>query len=790
MPKRKEGENITSGNSLIAYRINRGTGFLTGLFNRKTRTRFLTPSGRFGLSLDWEFTDPACRNLPFPEKRKKDNAREGIPYIGDIPGFKSVSFQADTVGVARQTADTGTALLVTASNDIFKITTGYGLENGGDRLRISLTIKNLTAKNILLNTLDYVLESVRLGAEWTDEYLLPTLGNSIVFTNDYVKNFREQCNKDDPRAGLHLSVSPCGLNMPYLMLYDGVKEEGLVVSEWLNKSRPGFFLKKNSADETASLGVQMFVSRVLWPGEAFHLGEIDVRLFQGSKYKAMESFGKRLVNDRKISVPEDIPQDCRRLISAGLPITDFSSRTGMLKDLKKIGVNAVYIAGHWRSGVFGSRLKCMQNPCVIMPYDGLYTPEPRLGGVRGQKKFLGAAHKLGMKVLCWITMSGISFEAEEVNAHPDWWIHDRQEWTEPQKWGGFPAGERRMLERKIKDHTLNRDYKEICGGNPLSPGWRRFFIDNIRSFVKAGYDGVFLDCLVHKSPDYASYPWYGETQDAEIDQMRELREDIRKIAPDFIFVGETFGFQSQRYVDICFETHHPMRPSRPLREDDSPELKNRYWTSRNFPKIGADKVQDYMRIQHLSKLPGARLLDYMICYGSNLPAGAEDGDKDESFAWMYACFSRDNNPLVSYGWKPYQTEGENEKPFSAREKSFWNEVRRMSRIRLTNRELTEGSMVFDAVHAGPAGVVHFARYFKPERTVILVNFNPHPVRAKVRFTNMKLLGMSPGRSYCLQDLLGQQRFPGVVSGRELSEGIAVSLPGYRAILLKIKERNQ
>ena len=772
-------------NSRLSLSVSKKSGDITGLKSLLTGTEFLSSGGSSSIALDAEVEDN--ENVRF--RRADSQSLEGLPSIIQTVSKKNLFHSGKTNLHYLNKKNGGIVLFMTSSNNIFQITREYCLPAGSDWIHIKLFIKNITEQDITLNEVEYGLEKVRIGEEWTDEYLLPTMGNSIVYTNDYVKNLRDRCNKDDPRTGLHLAVSPCGLNMPYIMLYGGKKKTGLILSECLNKSRPWFSLHRNVSTESASLRTNMFVYKVLWPGENHFLGEISIRLFRGEKYQAMKTFQQYIVKKQGISIPEDIPEGTENLVGCGLPIAPFDEMRKKLKELKDMGINCVYTAGQWHSGLYNSKIPYMQNPCVILPVNGLYTPEEKLGGVKAQKKFLNEAHRLGMKVICWITMSGISFEAQEVNEHPDWWIHDKEPWNTPGKWGDFSAEAQKRLEEVVKDRTINRDYGQICGGNPLSPGWRKFFIENLKSFHNFGYDGIFLDCLVHKSPDYASYPWYGECQDAEIDQMREIRHEMKKVAPDFLFVGETFGFQSQRYVDVCFDRHHPMRPSRPIRQDDSPEVKNTYWSARDFPKIDVSLIPEYFRISHLSKLPGARLVDYSIYYGSNLPKGTVPGDKEESFAWMFSCFCRDSMPLIFYFWKPYQSIEENKSQVTEQEKEFWKEVKRMISIRRKNRELNSGSMVFDGIHVGKSGVLAFARQYKSDVTLVLINFNSENVKTHARISKLSLLGLNVSSKYAVNDLLGGCKFSKKEwSGGELKKGMEVTIPRYRAVLLTIRKK--
>jgi len=227
-----------------------------------------------------------------------------------------------------------------------------------------------------------------------------------------------------------------------------------------------------------------------------------------------------------------------------------------------------------------------------------------------------------------------------------------------------------------------------------------------------------------------------------------------------------------------------------MREDDSPEVKDTYWAARNFPKIDVELIPEYFRLGHLSKLPGARLMDYSIYYGSNLPEGtAGSFDKEESFAWMFACFSRDTTPLISYHWKPYQSKKENEKPRTEQEKEFWKEVKRMICLRRENQELTHGSMEFEGISVDKSGILAFARRYKSALTVVLVNFNSEEVSTWVKISKPRSLELELDRMYTLQDLLGKYKFPKREwSGRELKKGVQVTIPCYRAVLTKIQKK--
>lgn len=186
----------TGNNSLRTRRLSAvidGTsGLPCSLRNLRTGTGFFRQDNPCSIEMDYELT---C--LPVKKRRPhaQSGSREGLPDIaGGQTGPKP--FTALTTSVSAGRGDPA-ACTATMRGCEIEIALHYVLDDAG--LHVFPDITNIAGTNILLNIFGFTLNHVRIGRKWTDEYLLPTIGNAITFTNDRVQNLRERCNKDDPR---------------------------------------------------------------------------------------------------------------------------------------------------------------------------------------------------------------------------------------------------------------------------------------------------------------------------------------------------------------------------------------------------------------------------------------------------------------------------------------------------------------------------------------------------------------------------------------------------------------
>ncbi len=481
----------------------------------------------------------------------------------------------------------------------------------------------------------------------------------------------------------------------------------------------------------------------------------------------MEEYRQRVPSERGLRVPADVPEFLPDLFEENWPGGFTSPEVEQyLRELKNLGVNSLFVNGQWRSGLHHtwSGEPEWYNPCIILPEKGFYTPEPAYGGIEGHQAFLELAHRLGMKAIAWITTSGVGFESDEFREHPEWFLHDE-------------AGE-------VHASFRSRRVKHIPDANVLSPGWRRWFLENVKHLQALGYDGIFLDGIIPKKPDAWTYPWPGRGQNGAIDQVRELRREIKAIAPDFVFVTEDCSCYWNALAEISLDRYHLRFPAVPPRRDDSETVRRTDLNDGAYPRISPVDVLDYLRIGQLSLLPDAKVYGYDLKYHGL-----------KSFPWLYYGILTDFIPVLYYRDKRVYEEEQiyrlppQERRDTVLEERFYQEMHALLALRRERDELRRAPVLFDTLEVEPAGVVGFARPYKGRLSLVFINFWPDKKAVQSRITEPETLGLIEDGAYCVRDLLHPE-VSGLDSGswtiQRLTQPWLFWVGGYSASVLAVE----
>lgn len=652
-------------------------------------------------------------------------ARNGLVMAGEAPHLDEVrlsTFQDEGISGIKATTLFGP----------LKVDQYIWLDGTEAVIRARATLTNTGMQNVTIHGVLNRIDELRLGAEWDDEWIFPATYSNNVYTHDRVSKLRDE--------GIAFTFMPIGLYLPYVILYDPLRAQGLLYSSWLD-TRFALLLNPDIERQRVSVATLTSVERTLFPGETHDWGEWSLRWFTGHYYQAMAEYRDRLGAERGLQVPADVPDFVPDLIMADVHFAlaeeqkrwhGFTSPQlqQYLLEVQRVGINALYVSQQWRSGLHHTKSAEPEwrNPCIILPENGRYTPEPAYGGLEGHRAFLETVHKLGLRAIAWITTSGLGFEADEVREHPEWFLHDE-------------TGEIRASFRSAR-------VKHVADANFLSPGWRRWFLENVKHLLELGYDGVFLDGIVPKEPDAWTYPWPGRGQNGAIDQVRELRREIKAIAPDFLFVTEDCGCYWNALAEICLDRYHLRFPSRPPRRDD-PEFVCRIPINDGaYPKISPAEVLDYLRIGQLSLLPGAKVFGYDLKYHGL-----------KAFPWLYYGTLSDLIPLTFYQDKAIYSEEHiyrlppEEERSKELEERFYRELRAVLALRRERAELRRAPVLFDALEVEPAGIVGFARPYAGQLSLVFINFWPDEQVLQARMIRPEALELTGERTYRMRDLL-------------------------------------
>jgi hypothetical protein len=150
---------------------------------------------------------------------------------------------------------------------------------------------------------------------------------------------------------------------------------------------------------------------------------------------------------------------------------------------------------------------------------GNYTPDDRMGGVKGFDKLVTGAKDLGVRVM---PMFGINI----VNRGSE----NYEEWGSPSEFRS-PSGNR--YDGSV-DWDSSRHYDQGFGANlnPAAPKWQNRLVSQITNLIDSyGVDGVFLDIAAVwvNDPNHSLYPG-----------ILKLVERIRENRPDVLVSGEAW----------------------------------------------------------------------------------------------------------------------------------------------------------------------------------------------------------------------------------------------------------
>jgi len=695
--------------------------------------------------------DLAARGLRPPErakhrtgeKRRGDYWRSGEDDPRLFCSMVDMASSCPTVGCFRH------------SFEEIALSQSFSPPSGDEPLKIELRLANraAAADDFYLDTCEYSLDGIAVEGLASDEYITPSVVNTYHYTRDSVANVRDE--------GLVSAFGFGGLNFPYVIIYGPQKGEGLLFTFWPNSHPANFKIEKNTKAGCTRVAAELLPRIVLAPGHEFLLGELYLMPFSGHYYGAMEWYLDWVQRERGLRIPDAIPDCVPDLVWGAIhethfePDQSFDRAIDEAKKLSEYGVNALYVANQWRSGRYHTISKHLvesKNSCVILPEGERYVPEPVYGGAPAHAKFVKESKKLGLRLIAWITLSGLGQDADEVRNHPEWFIRERG--------GGFASRFRSMREKHILD------------ADPLSPGWRKFVIDNLISIRDMGYDGVFLDGMGTEHPNYASLPWYGRCQMGEVDQLREMHRVMKEIAPEFIIATEAFGCWSHAYADISWDRGHPRRPIAQPRASDSEQVKRMSPWDPDYPKIACEDIPDFVRTEQLSLLPGARVYAYDLTWHGF-----------ETFPWMYYGLTANFIPVIFHRFEMYANEyrltEEEKKPQN--EDRFWGEMKDLLRLRREHRELTRGPVVFDGVSFSGKAVSAYLKPLGRACSLVLINFSPDEREGVLAVSGEALERGGIGRSDVLEPAWGGGHG---LRASDLVRGVPVAVPPFGMKLLR------
>lgn len=669
-------------------------------------------------------------------------------------------------------------------------------------VEMELRVGNATEQNLLVDEVVWDLTNLRLNAEeWTDQYLFPIVSrntwNRGPFEGKAAKgefSFVSALTGEEIRGWPYadwaqgewwLSHGLLDIGLPYVMAHDEEAAEGLWLGVWTTQLNHWVSFDGDLESQTDTLRAKVQYARVLQPGEIQPVAEYQIGLFEGSHYEGMEDYLGWLAREKKWSATE-APEWLGRAIWSEICVDEFA-RFGTLADLrprleelKEQGVNFLHLSGHWVTAYqYPQGPKTEPTYCGAVLIDDNYTVDPLYGGEEGLRQFLGDAHDLGMKVICWITACALPADNDLVYRHPDWWACRKQP-EEPQ------LAEREAAKGFAPDPRVNPRWYTAYGDwvepNGLG-GWRRWLSEQIWRIADLGFDGAFIDSLINLPADYNRYPWYGENGLSLADWAREIRRQIREKYPEFIFVSESRGAQAGHTLDVQMHRAWPDYPPVPA------------YLGRS---LGPADAVDYLRMEQLSMLPGARVtandlfyFDERICRSLGLPVQGP-----RRLPWMYYPLLAGHLPRPHFHTKRTLRKGAvnlsdsvqfvDATPEDEWEERYWQDLRRLIQLRQEHPALGDTLVDFDAVEIDLPGVAAFVKRsaVSGESLICLVSFVEEPVQVMVRPARPE--DWPEAEAYRIRELYSGQVLADSVPASQLELGFEIVLDICGVAVLQIE----
>ncbi len=406
------------------------------------------------------------------------------------------------------------------------------------------------------------------------------------------------------------------------------------------------------------------------------LGSVTLQVVEGGYWPAlgrlwdwMDSMGLRVPADRPSWVPEAILYSFHPGGTIGSGFKDLGGFAAATERL---------LPTLPRLGVNTAWILPIEFKSPYWPLD-YYRFADGLGDAPQYRKLVGTAHRLGFRVWQDLVPHGGAPQAVHNQAHPEF-----------------------MLQREDGSHLdywLN-DFK--------LPAWQRYMGDVAAYYMtNYGLDGFRVDaCGGSKEPNWDANIPYARASLAMLqgglEMMRGIRAEVRRANPrDGAILAEV---ESTRQIAVSDARY------------DFPFC---YTLCRNWTRMEAgpfaSALQDYLEEQRLSEPRGAARLRHI-----------ESHDSLRSQGWygvnglraMYALSAWiDGLPMIYQGM----------------EDGHGFALADINRLRRERPELSRGEASYRAVSCDAPGVFTCLRRLDEHASVVAINFNREPVRAKLRW---------------------------------------------------------
>ena len=380
-----------------------------------------------------------------------------------------------------------------------------------------------------------------------------------------------------------------GLGIPWVSIYEPQANQGLEF-EFMLDQRPTAWLRPGCDCQHINWAVVWTPDRLLEPGCVHAIGgELAIRGFGGDPVAQLRCWRDGAA--ARGFIAPTVPQWLRHSnwiefnmnptnTDKGFTRLDDPKCLEMLKRWKDMGYNAIWAV---------SPNHVVLN--FLSPLD--YEPCDAVGGMEAERTCLRWMHELGFRVTLWVTTVGIDRNSPLVKEHSEWFTHRRN----GELFYAWDSG----LDNHFVGYAPDAD--------PLSSGWRLWLMDQVRSVLARGYDGINIDGCIPRASNHARSGWPGETRNAVEGLVRNLNALVRSIDPQMIMTNEDGGFVSQMHTDMVMGRYTAMPPYRQKAFWDHGMGGGPHCGVSAPERIVPEEARDYLRIKYASLLPGVLCMD-------------------------------------------------------------------------------------------------------------------------------------------------------------------------------------
>ncbi|MCR4283710.1 MAG: alpha-amylase family glycosyl hydrolase, partial [Parcubacteria group bacterium] len=244
-----------------------------------------------------------------------------------------------------------------------------------------------------------------------------------------------------------------------------------------------------------------------------------------------------------------------------------------ITNIKKLGFDAVWLMGVWRSSERGreialnhKELRCeflnvlpdlKPEDIACSPYSiAGYEPDASLGGLRGLIAFKKALSLYGMKLILDFVPNHVALDHPWVDKKPEYFINGTTQELQNNPGSFFRAGDRAVIAHG-KDPYFPA-WTDVAQLNYFNPGTRQAMLQELLK-VASLCDGVRCDMAMLILKRIQKQTWGDKVfagnkfSEPKTEFWQDAIAEVKKINPDFFFIAEVYWGMEFELASLGFD---------------------------------------------------------------------------------------------------------------------------------------------------------------------------------------------------------------------------------------------